>query len=184
MTEFFTAADGARLAYTDEGEGLAAVVSCRADPRDRVDFDYLLPHLPPCRVIRMDYRGRGDSAVDGGRKLHRAARGAGCDCVAGSSGRGQGGGAGHLARRVDRHGAGGDGEGPAAGPVPERRRPGDRARRGWSGFSTMSGAIRRPGPMPRWRRGCRGAMPGFEGVRASRWLDEAQQSLSWRRRTG
>jgi pimeloyl-ACP methyl ester carboxylesterase len=25
------------------------------------DFDYLLPHLPPIRLIRMDYRGRGAS---------------------------------------------------------------------------------------------------------------------------
>ena len=25
------------------------------------DFDYLAPHLPPLRLIRMDYRGRGQS---------------------------------------------------------------------------------------------------------------------------
>jgi pimeloyl-ACP methyl ester carboxylesterase len=29
--------------------------------RTMADFEYLIPHLPPVRVIRMDYRGRGDS---------------------------------------------------------------------------------------------------------------------------
>ena len=29
------------------------------------DFDYLAPHLPPLRLIRMDYRGRGESAWTG-----------------------------------------------------------------------------------------------------------------------
>lgn len=64
MPDFFTAADGALLAYSDEGEGLP-LLCLPGLTRTRVDFDYLLPHLPPCRVIRMDYRGRGDSAWTG-----------------------------------------------------------------------------------------------------------------------
>lgn len=59
-TQFFTAADGARLAYRDEGEGLA--VLCLAGlTRSMDDFDYLAPALAGCRMIRMDYRGRGQS---------------------------------------------------------------------------------------------------------------------------
>ncbi|MDO6575586.1 alpha/beta fold hydrolase, partial [Staphylococcus pasteuri_A] len=29
--------------------------------RDSRDFSYVLPHLTGCRVIRLDYRGRGKS---------------------------------------------------------------------------------------------------------------------------
>ena len=64
MTEFFTAADGAKLAYADEGAGLPLL--CLAGlTRTMGDFDYLRPHLPPVRLIRMDYRGRGESAWTG-----------------------------------------------------------------------------------------------------------------------
>lgn len=60
MTRFFTASDGARLAFRDEGEGLPLL--CLAGlTRTMADFDYMIPHLPPCRLIRMDYRGRGQS---------------------------------------------------------------------------------------------------------------------------
>jgi pimeloyl-ACP methyl ester carboxylesterase len=62
MTEIrhFTAPDGARLAYRDEGGGLPLL--CLAGlTRSMADFDYLMPHLPPVRLIRMDYRGRGAS---------------------------------------------------------------------------------------------------------------------------
>ncbi|MDT8856818.1 alpha/beta hydrolase [Paracoccaceae bacterium Fryx2] len=56
----FTTPDGASLAYSDEGAGLP--VLCLAGlTRTMADFDYLVPHLPPCRLIRMDYRGRGAS---------------------------------------------------------------------------------------------------------------------------
>ncbi|WP_235441898.1 alpha/beta fold hydrolase [Rhabdonatronobacter sediminivivens] len=56
----FTAPDGARLHYSDEGHGVALL--CLAGlTRDGRDFDYLEPHLPPLRLIRMDYRGRGQS---------------------------------------------------------------------------------------------------------------------------
>lgn len=63
-TRFFTAEDGARLAYRDEGRGLA-LLCLPGLTRSMADFDYLLPHLPPLRVIRMDYRGRGASAWTG-----------------------------------------------------------------------------------------------------------------------
>ncbi len=60
----FTATDGARLHYTDEGEGLPLL--CLAGlTRTGADFDYLVPHLPPCRLIRPDYRGRGGSEFSG-----------------------------------------------------------------------------------------------------------------------
>ncbi|MFN4171115.1 MAG: alpha/beta fold hydrolase [Pseudorhodobacter sp.] len=60
MTDFFTASDGASLAYREEGAG--APILCLAGlTRTMADFDYMIPHLPPCRVIRMDYRGRGAS---------------------------------------------------------------------------------------------------------------------------
>ena len=58
--QHFTAADGARIAYRDEGEGLP--VLCLAGlTRSMDDFDYLAPTLDDCRMIRMDYRGRGRS---------------------------------------------------------------------------------------------------------------------------
>ncbi|MRX49214.1 alpha/beta fold hydrolase [Paracoccus sp. S-4012] len=61
MTRHFTAADGARLAYRDEGEGLP-VLALSGLTRTMDDFQYLLPHLPDgVRLIRMDYRGRGES---------------------------------------------------------------------------------------------------------------------------
>lgn len=64
MTRFFTTTDGKRLAYQDEGQGLPLL--CLAGlTRTMADFDYLRPHLPPLRLIRMDYRGRGDSEWTG-----------------------------------------------------------------------------------------------------------------------
>lgn len=60
----FTAADGARLAYRDEGEGLP--VLCLAGlTRSGTDFDFLAPHLRDLRLIRADYRGRGGSEWTG-----------------------------------------------------------------------------------------------------------------------
>ncbi len=57
---YFTATDGARLHYRDEGHGRALL--CLAGlTRNGSDFDYLAPHLPPLRLIRLDYRGRGRS---------------------------------------------------------------------------------------------------------------------------
>lgn len=64
MTQFFTARDGARLAFSDEGTGLP--VLCLAGlTRTMGDFAYLAPHLAGVRLIRMDYRGRGQSQWTG-----------------------------------------------------------------------------------------------------------------------
>lgn len=62
--EVFTASDGARLAYRDEGAGLP-LLCLSGLTRTIADFDYLIPHLPPLRLIRMDYRGRGNSQWTG-----------------------------------------------------------------------------------------------------------------------
>jgi pimeloyl-ACP methyl ester carboxylesterase len=60
----FTAADGTAIAYDDRGTGLP--VLCLAGlTRTMGDFAYVMPHLPPCRLIRMDYRGRGGSGWSG-----------------------------------------------------------------------------------------------------------------------
>ena len=57
----FTASDGASIAYVDQGEGLP-LLCLSGLTRNTSDFDYMLPHLPAgWRVIRMDYRGRGES---------------------------------------------------------------------------------------------------------------------------
>ncbi len=62
--QHFTASDGARLAYRDEGEGLP--VLCLAGlTRSSTDFDFVAPHLPDVRLIRADYRGRGGSEWTG-----------------------------------------------------------------------------------------------------------------------
>jgi pimeloyl-ACP methyl ester carboxylesterase len=64
VTSYFKTSDGTTLAYKDEGNGLPLL--CLAGlTRTIHDFDYMLPNLPPCRVIRMDYRGRGKSAWTG-----------------------------------------------------------------------------------------------------------------------
>lgn len=60
MHQFFTTPDGTRLCYSDEGTGLP-VLALAGLTRTMADFDYMAPHLPPCRLIRMDYRGRGES---------------------------------------------------------------------------------------------------------------------------
>ncbi len=56
----FTTFDGLSLHYTDEGEGLP-LLCLPGLTRTGRDFDYLAPHLPPLRLIRPDYRGRGQS---------------------------------------------------------------------------------------------------------------------------
>lgn len=56
----FAAADGTRLHYVDEGAGRPLL--CLAGlTRNLRDFDHLAPHLADMRLIRMDYRGRGNS---------------------------------------------------------------------------------------------------------------------------
>lgn len=60
----YDAADGARLAYRDEGAGLP-VLALSGLTRTGLDFDYLAPHLSGIRLIRPDYRGRGQSEWTG-----------------------------------------------------------------------------------------------------------------------
>ncbi len=56
----FTAPDGTRLHYTDTGTG-TPVLALSGLTRNSSDFDYVAPHLTGIRLIRMDYRGRGQS---------------------------------------------------------------------------------------------------------------------------
>ena len=59
----FTSSDGLNLHYTDAGAGMPLL--CLAGlTRTGADFDYVRPHLPPCRMITLDYRGRGQSDWD------------------------------------------------------------------------------------------------------------------------
>lgn len=59
----FTTSDGLNLYYADEGAGLPLL--CLAGlTRTTRDFQYVAPHLPPCRLIRLDCRGRGQSSFD------------------------------------------------------------------------------------------------------------------------
>ncbi len=62
MTEirYFTAKDGTRLAWRDEGAGLP-VIALAGLTRHGGDFDFVAPHLSDVRLIRPDYRGRGAS---------------------------------------------------------------------------------------------------------------------------
>ncbi len=60
----FNAADGARIHYEREGQGVPLL--CLAGlTRNSRDFDYLAPHLDGIDLIRMDYRGRGESDYSG-----------------------------------------------------------------------------------------------------------------------
>lgn len=57
---YYTSDDGCRIFYTDEGTGLP-VLCLSGLTRNHRDFDHVVPHLAEARVIRMDYRGRGQS---------------------------------------------------------------------------------------------------------------------------
>lgn len=56
----FTTSDGLSLHYTDDGEG-TPILCLSGLTRNGTDFDYVAPHLADCRLIRLDYRGRGRS---------------------------------------------------------------------------------------------------------------------------
>lgn len=56
----FNTSDGLSLFYEIEGSGLP-LLCLSGLTRDSRDFDYVLPHLKGCQVIRLDYRGRGKS---------------------------------------------------------------------------------------------------------------------------
>ncbi len=63
MMAYFTTSDGLNIYYTDEGDGLP--ILCLAGlTRTTADFDYVTPHLADMRLIKMDYRGRGQSDFD------------------------------------------------------------------------------------------------------------------------
>lgn len=55
----FTTTDGTTLHYTDHGTGVP-VIALAGLTRNGTDFDHVAPHLD-CRLIRLDYRGRGQS---------------------------------------------------------------------------------------------------------------------------
>lgn len=56
----FTTSDGLSLFYRDEGDG--PPVLCLAGlTRNSADFTWLAPHMSDARLIRLDYRGRGQS---------------------------------------------------------------------------------------------------------------------------
>ncbi|WP_299293101.1 alpha/beta hydrolase [uncultured Tateyamaria sp.] len=59
----FTTSDGLSLYFEDTGAGLP-LLCLPGLTRTTQDFQYIAPHLPPCRMIRMDYRGRGQSDHD------------------------------------------------------------------------------------------------------------------------
>lgn len=60
MIQKFQTHDGVTLAYRDQGTGLP-VLCLSGLTRNSTDFDYLAPHIPGVRLIRLDYRGRGAS---------------------------------------------------------------------------------------------------------------------------
>lgn len=57
---YFSAPDGARLAYGDTGTGVP-VIALAGLTRAHTDFDFVAPHMSGVRLIRPDYRGRGAS---------------------------------------------------------------------------------------------------------------------------
>lgn len=60
-----TTSDGLSLHYEEAGPPDGQPVLCLAGlTRNSRDFDFLVPHLQDCRLIRMDYRGRGLSDRD------------------------------------------------------------------------------------------------------------------------
>lgn len=63
MTRYFTTSDGLELAFEDEGSGMP-LLCLSGLTRNSSDFDYVSPHLQDVRLIRLDYRGRGNSAHD------------------------------------------------------------------------------------------------------------------------
>jgi len=56
----FQTSDGLSLYYEDQGAGLP-VLCLSGLTRNARDFDFMAPHLPDIRLIRLDYRGRGQS---------------------------------------------------------------------------------------------------------------------------
>lgn len=59
----FKTSDGLMLAYDDTGSG-TPVVCLPGLTRNSNDFNFLAPHMEDVRLIRLDYRGRGESDYD------------------------------------------------------------------------------------------------------------------------
>ena len=59
----FTTSDGLSLYYEDTGEGLP-ILCLPGLTRTTADFDYVTPHLADTRLIKLDFRGRGQSDFD------------------------------------------------------------------------------------------------------------------------
>ncbi|AEI92531.1 alpha/beta fold hydrolase [Roseobacter litoralis] len=59
----FTTSDGLSLYYTDDGDGLP-ILCLSGLTRTSKDFSYVTPHLSGTRLIKLDYRGRGNSDWD------------------------------------------------------------------------------------------------------------------------
>lgn len=59
----FTTSDGLNLYYEDTGEGLP-ILCLPGLTRTTADFEYVAPHLAGNRLIKLDYRGRGQSDFD------------------------------------------------------------------------------------------------------------------------
>jgi pimeloyl-ACP methyl ester carboxylesterase len=59
----FKTSDGLALHFTDEGTGLP-ILCLPGLTRTTADFDYVTPHLHDVRLIKLDYRGRGQSDWD------------------------------------------------------------------------------------------------------------------------
>ncbi len=59
----FQTSDGLQLSYSIEGSGVP--VLCLAGlTRNMADFDYVTPHMPNVQLVKLDYRGRGQSDWD------------------------------------------------------------------------------------------------------------------------
>lgn len=62
--QYFTTDDGLRLAYDDTGSGVP-LLCLPGLTRNMSDFNFVWPHLRDrCRMIRLDFRGRGQSEFD------------------------------------------------------------------------------------------------------------------------
>lgn len=126
--QHFTADDGARTAYRDEGQGLP-LLCLPGLTRSMADFDYLIPHLPPLRLIRMDYRRRGQSDWTGAATPTPSHKDPDALALPRPPRRGAGDDPRHLARRPDRNAPRRHRPRPHRRPDPERRRPRNRRRR-------------------------------------------------------
>ena len=70
----FTTSDGLSLHFEDQGAGLP-LLCLSGLTRNARDFDFMAPHLPDVRLIRLDYRGRGQSDWSGSQCWARPAAG-------------------------------------------------------------------------------------------------------------